>query len=581
MRSDHPPTRHPTSTRPLPDGRWRAILEAVSEGLYGLDRGGRCTFLNEAGAAMMGDTPAALRDQNLHALLHHRPPTQFHCAEEGCPIRQALTTGRPVRVDEQIFWRRDGTALPVACTVVPLRQGDDVTGVVLACTDLTPRKQLEAQLRELARADALTGLPNRRVFLEWLPRAIARTTRTDRVGALLVIDLDRFARINDMLGQAGGDRLLQAWATRLIGCLRATDTVARLGDNEFAILLEDLLLPEEAAVIAQRLLHALAQPFLIHAHECVVTGSIGIALFSSGRPDHDTLFAHATTALHAAKAHRNTYRVFAPGMKTVTAERLALESHLRHALDRQELGLVYQPQVDVRDNRIVGVEALLRWTHPEHGVLSPHVFIGLAEDTGLMVSIGEWVVRTACQQLKAWQAHGAPPVRVGVNLSRVQLQQPQIVKTIRQILTDTDLDPRCLELEVTESLLIQPGTVAVETLHALRALGVRCVVDDFGTGYASFNYLKDLPIQGLKIDQSFVKPVTTSAKEASIVKTIMTLAQTLNLDVVAEGVETEQQRDVLRAAQCFVMQGYYFARPEPAEAVAARLVPGPIQATAL
>ncbi|MEW6545036.1 MAG: EAL domain-containing protein [Nitrospirota bacterium] len=426
-------------------------------------------------------------------------------------------------------------------------------------------RMAEAKLSDLAYYDQLTGLPNRRLFMELLPRAIARVSRTDRLGALLFLDMDRFKLINDTFGHVCADLLLSAFASRLKGCIRGADTVARLGGDEFTVLLEGLSWPEEAAGIAQRILNATAKPFEIQGREIFVSTSIGIATFASEHMSPDTLIANADMAMYEAKTRRGVYRFFSPSMKSITAERVDLEASLRQAVERNELVLHYQPQIDLRRGAVVGVEALVRWQHATHGLLHPGAFIGLAEETGLIVQVGEWVLRTACRQVKAWHEQGATHLRLAVNLSRAQMQCPNLVDLVRQVLEETGLAPACLELEITETLLIRNGDVALETLHALHGLGVRLSVDDFGTGYSSLNYIKNLPVHALKIDQSFVRDMVASAKDAMIVKTIVSLARALDLDIMAEGVETAEQRDLLLAEQCFAMQGYYFGRPAPAE----------------
>lgn len=430
----------------------------------------------------------------------------------------------------------------------------------------------EASLNELAHYDLLTALPNRRLFMNLLTKALARAGRTKRLVALMFLDLDRFKLINDTLGHACADLLLKAFAARLTSCVRTTDTVSRLGGDEFTIILEDLPNAEDAALVARRILDNMALPFSVGGRELFVTSSIGIALFPLDCADADSLIINADTAMYAAKERRAAFQFFSPtSMNPRTDERLGLETGLHHALQRQEFLLHYQPQVDVRNGTIVGVEALIRWRHPDQGLVPPGAFIPLAEETGMIVPIGEWVLRTACAQVKTWQTSGGSPLRLAVNLSRRQFQQSNLVETVRRILLETDFDPRFLELEITESLLIHDTDRIIDTLHALHDLGIRLSIDDFGTGYSSLSYLKHLPVTALKIDQSFVRHVTTSARDAAIVKAIITLVRCLNLEVIAEGVETKQQEAALRAEQCFEMQGYYFGRPSPAEELTARL----------
>ncbi len=553
------------------ESRSRTLLESTGEGIYGVDLDGRCIFVNKAGAAMLGYQPEEILGRNMHALLHHSRADGSLYPAAACPIFRSVQTGLACRADDEVFWRRDGTSFPVEYSAAPLSEDGLIKGAVVAFTDVSQRKQVEAQLKDMAHYDALTGLPNRRLFVNLLPKALARAGRTKRHVALLFLDLDRFKLINDTLGHACADLLLKAFATRLTGCVRTTDTVSRLGGDEFTIILEDLLCSDEAVLVARRILDALALPFAVKGRDIFVTSSIGIALFPSDGADADSLMINADTAMYAAKERRGTFQFYASDMNNRADERLRLETSLRHALQRHEFVLHYQPQVDVRSGATVGVEALIRWQHPDHGLMPPGDFIPVAEETGLIVPIGEWVLRTACAQVKAWQVDGCPRLRLAVNLSSRQLLQPNLVGMIRRILQETDFDPRCLELELTENLLIRNMERTIDVLQTLHDLGVRLSIDDFGTGYSSLGYLKHLPVNVLKIDQSFVRQLTTSAKDASIVKAIIALARSLNLEVVAEGVETEQQGAVLRAERCFEMQGYYFSHPVSAGDLAARL----------
>jgi diguanylate cyclase (GGDEF)-like protein/PAS domain S-box-containing protein len=551
------------------ESRSRALLDSTSEGIYGIDREGRCIFINEAGAAMLGYRPDEVLGGSMHALLHHEREDGSPYPDEACPIFTAAQSGVACRVDNEVFWRKDGTSFPVEYSAAPLSGDGGVTGAVVAFTDITRRKQVEAQLNDLAHYDALTGLPNRRLFTNLLPKALARAGRSNRMVALLFLDLDRFKRINDTLGHACADLLLKAFGAKLLGCVRTTDTVSRLGGDEFTIILEDLPCSDEAMLVARRILDALAVPFTIEGREVFVASSIGIALFPSDGQDADSLMVNADAAMYAAKERRGSFQFYAPDMNNRADERLRLETGLRHALQRREFVLHYQPQIDVRSGAIVGVEALVRWQHPDRGLVPPNDFIPLAEDTGLIVPIGEWVLRTACAQVMAWQADGRPPLRLAVNLSNRQFLQPDLVEMICRIVKETGFDPHCLELELTESLLIRNMERTIDVLQSLHGLGIRLSIDDFGTGYSSLGYLKHLPVHALKIDQSFVRHVTTNAKDASIVKAIIALARSLNLEVIAEGVETEQQGAVLQTEQCFEMQGYYFSRPVPAGDLAA------------
>jgi len=431
--------------------------------------------------------------------------------------------------------------------------------------DIARRKLTEQRLDDLAHYDVLTGLPNRRLLLDLLAQALGRARRTDRMAAVLFLDMDRFKLINDSLGHAAGDCLLNVIAGRLRGCVRTTDTVARLGGDEFTVILEDLASSEDAVRIAHKILDALAMPVMLDDHEIFVTGSMGVALYPTDSRDRDTLLKCADAAMYAAKEEGGTFRFYSADMNDRALDRLTLETGLRHALNRREFLLHYQPLVDGQTGAMVGVEALVRWRHPTRGLLPPDTFIPLAEETGLIVPLGEWVLRTACAQTKVWQDSGYPTLRVAVNLSRRQFQQSHLLATVSRVLQDTGLDPRSLELELTESLLIQDAEGTIATLRALHDMGIRLSIDDFGAEYSSLGYLKRLPINTLKIDQSFVRDIATNADDASIAKTIITLAHCLNLNVVAEGVETEAQAAFLRAQRCREMQGRYFSHALPAD----------------
>jgi len=457
---------------------------------------------------------------------------------------------------------------------------DDGTPLRLAGTtqDITERKQIEDQIRLLAYYDGLTRLPNRVLFMERLTQALTTAQRQGGTLAMLFLDLDRFKRINDTLGHTVGDRLLQAVSERLKKCLRSTDTiargdplastdtVARLGGDEFIVTITDIARGEDAAKIACRVLEALNEPFKLEEHEVFVSGSIGISLFPHDGKDADTLLKNADSAMyHAKDAGRGTYQFYNKSMNEAALQRLAMENSLRRALERQEFLLHFQPQIDVVTGRIIGAEALVRWRHPELGMVSPGDFIPLAEETGLIMPIGEWVLRSACAQGKAWRDEGFGEMIVAVNLSGRQFRQQPLVHTVDEIVKSTGFDPRCLELEITESILVQSVDDTVSALKRLKDMGLRVSVDDFGTGYSSLTYLKRFPIDTLKIDQSFTRDIATDPGDAAITAAIIAMADGLKMAVIAEGVETEQQRDCLRQRGCRLMQGYLFSRPVPAD----------------
>ena len=443
---------------------------------------------------------------------------------------------------------------------------------------ITQRKQ--AHLSYLAYHDALTGLPNRQSLIERLQQACSRAQRNGRMVAMLFLDLDRFKLINDTFGHAAGDRLLKSVADRLAACVRGADTVARLGGDEFTVVLEDIVAGQDAATVAQKILDTLAQPFSLVQQEVFISASIGIALYPSDDNGIDSLFKKTDAAMYYAKEQgRNNYQFYSAEMNASLARKLHMENNLRRALEREELRLHYQPQVDTVSERIVGMEALLRWQHPEMGLVPPAQFIPLAEETGLIMPIGECTLRAACLQTRRWHERGFGPLRVAVNLSAHQFKQKDFPRTVARILGETGLDPGCLELELTESTVMDDVDQAIEILHALNAMGVYLSIDDFGTGYSSLSYLKRLPIDALKIDRSFVRDIGADSDDAAIVTAIIAMAHSLKLKVIAEGVETREQFAFLRKCRCDAMQGYYFSRPVPPEEFAQLLQAGSQMAT--
>lgn len=442
--------------------------------------------------------------------------------------------------------------------------------------DITDRKEAEEQIRHLAYYDALTGLPNRQFFLEQLQRGIALARRQDRLLGVLSLDLDQFKRINDTLGHSLGDSLLVAVSQRLGECIRSTDSVARLdlgtdrlarlGGDEFSLLLTDLAHFHDAAKVAHRVLDQLKSPFRLGEQEIFVTVSVGIALFPNDGDTSESLVKNADTAMHYAKEQgRNNYQFYGGGMNATALEKLALEAQLRKAIEREEFILHYQPKVSALDGRVTGVEALVRWNHPALGIVGPNQFISVAEEIGLIIPLGEWVLATACRQLRAWQHAGCAPISVAVNIAGSHFRQPSLLTSVAEALRDTGMDPNLLEIEVTESMLMDnvEGTIAV--LCNLKSMGVQLAIDDFGTGYSSLAYLKRFPLDTLKIDRSFIKDAPGDAGDAALTTAIIGMAHSLNLGVVAEGVELQSQFDFLKERGCDVIQGYLISRPVPPE----------------
>lgn len=463
--------------------------------------------------------------------------------------------------------RKEGSLYHEEKTITPIKDSNGrITHFISTGKDITERMQAQERLQYLAYHDVLTALPNRTLFLDRLEHALTRVPRRARQLAVIFLDLDRFKVINDTLGHDFGDRLLQVLGERLVKCVRDDDTVARVSGDEFAILLEDVASTEDVTIVARKIIEAFAKPFDVYQRELFVTTSIGISVYPTDGEDAKSLLKNADTAMYRAKgAGRNTYQFYSADMSAKAVELLTLETGLRHALERQELILYYQPQVDLKTGRIIAAEALLRWRHPQLGLVQPEEFISLLEETGMIVPVGQWVLRQACAQARAWQDRWKRPLRVTVNLSALQFNAANLAEQVAQLLKESRLQPELLEFEITESILMQHAPTTIETLSRLGALGCRFAIDDFGTGYSSLAYLKRFPIHVLKIDHSFVRDIPGDNDDAAIVNTIVVMAHNLKLQVIAEGVETEPQLAFLRASGCDGMQGYLFSRPVPPE----------------
>ncbi|HEV7817177.1 MAG TPA: EAL domain-containing protein [Janthinobacterium sp.] len=451
---------------------------------------------------------------------------------------------------------------------------DEVLGLV---RDISERKRTEEQIRRLAYCDSLTGIPNRQAFLETLESELLRSKLGNKKFAVLFMDLDAFKRINDTLGHNVGDHLLKVVSERLRETIRPSDLVsrteannnlARLGGDEFTILIPDLERVENALNVAQRVKEAMRRPFLIDGNEIFVTASIGISLYPQDGDDCNSLLKYADTAMyHAKNCGKNNAKLYSSSLTMQIMSHVKLEVGLRKALKNNELYLLYQPQVDVHSARIVGVEALIRWRHPERGIISPTEFIPLAEETGLIVPIGEWVLRTACLQAKAWQTGGKRPIRMAVNLSAKQFKDENLTQIVLSALADTGLEARLLELELTEGTLMDDARATMVTLDQLRGIGVYLSIDDFGTGYSSMNYLKRFDVRALKIDKSFISGLPQDSENAAITRAIIAMAHGLKMVVVAEGVETDEQLLLLEEYGCDMVQGYYLGHPSPQESI--------------
>jgi len=538
-----------------------AVFEQAREGFVIADREGRVVTVNQAFCEISGYDVRELQGQQVAAL-----GFGIGRREVRRQVRSALQTAGHWQGEVRTS-RKDGSLYTCWAAVTQQRNANGaVTHYIGILNDITQFREVESNLVRLAHVDTLTDLPNRSLLADRVGQLTSISRRDHRPFALMFMDLDQFKNINDTLGHSVGDALLSEVARRLQGSLREVDTVARLGGDEFAVLLPGAD-AAGAELVASKLLERLAEPCMVQGHELSMTMSIGVACYPSDGDDYEILSRNADTAMYRAKHEgKATWRFFAAGMQQRSARQLQLESALRRALERGELLLHYQPQLDGNGEQLVGVEALLRWKHPEFGYVSPAEFIPLAETSGQIVAIGEWVLRTAVAQLKAWTDAGVPPMVVAVNLSAVQFRHVGLPDAVARALSDAGLPAQYLELELTESVTANPAA-AISMMDALHALGVRLSLDDFGTGYSSLSHLKRFPLHTLKIDQSFVRDIDTDPDDRAIVQAIIQMARALDLQTIAEGVETDAQHQFLRREGCDMMQGYRFCRPMDAAAL--------------
>lgn len=533
----------------------KSILETISDGVFALDLAGKFTLANRRLSQMTG-----FRHHQLIGVPLTRVFASDSLPELQHIVQSVVSEGAKERRFEAHLAHADGHQRTVTCSLLPLTQGDRVIGIVGTAVDITDRKAAEQRIEHLAYHDPLTALPNRRLLSDRLTMAMSQGERDGRMVGVLFVDLDRFKSINDSLGHRTGDLVLQELGTRLRGCIRAGDTVARMGGDEFVFLLPALDRVEEAIAVAGKVLDAVRQPFEIEGREFVVTACIGIAMYPLHADDADMLLKQADIALFECKRRSgDSYVVFNESMSARSMDYFIMENELRRAIQQHELVLAYQPIVELRTERIVSIEALVRWNHPEKGLLMPDEFIPLAEETGLIGALGDWVLREACRQNCEWQRRGLFIVPVAVNISARQLEG-DLVMTVSEALEQAGLPAEYLNLELTETILMESAASSSSTIDALKALGAGISIDDFGTGYSSLSYLERYPIDALKIDRSFMPRDPEAPGAGVIAGTIISMAQTLGLDVIAEGVETAAQRDFLLARGCSRAQGYYFWR---------------------
>lgn len=540
---------------------YKVIYENMTDGIitFGLDR--KVTGLNPSAERIVGTRQSDLLGMTLEELL--AAASSERTAALDAILKRSLA-GQHQQYESELINVR-GQRLYLRVTIATVRLGDEPVGIYMKLQDITEEKAKEEHIRKMAYEDDLTGLPNRRQWQESLATAAARLGTEGGCFAVMVIDIDRFKLINDSLGHQYGDLFLKDVADRIRLALEGTGTViARLGGDEFAILVQNECSREALSTMAEEIVHQIQRPYPLHHQDYYVTASVGIAVSPEHGERPDQLLRHADLAMYEIKRQgKNGYRFYQSELNDKLSERLELERDFRQALPRGELELYYQPQVRSSDGMMIGVEALVRWNHARRGMISPAVFIPLAEELALIGELGDWVLREACRQMREWHLNGGPLVPVSVNLSSQQFYQPNLDEHIAGILRETELAPQYLDLEITESMMMDVE-VSTEILNRLSALGVRISLDDFGTGYSSLSYLKHFPIHKLKIDRSFIRDITESESDRAIVATIISMAEHLKLDIIAEGIETKEQLDILRAQSCREIQGYYFSKPIPA-----------------
>lgn len=554
-------------TEALYDERERAqvTLNSIGDAVISTDVRGRVTYLNLVAERLTGwPTHEALGRPLEEVFQIINADTRAKIAN---PMAIATEENATVELPPAcILIRRDGEESAIEDSSAPIhdRRGR-VTGAVMVFHDVSRARALTLKLAHIAQHDALTDLPNRALLNDRLLQAIGLAERHHTSLALLYLDLDRFKNINDSLGHMIGDRLLQTVALRLTECVRATDTVARIGGDEFVILLSEVAHEEDAALISDKLLRSVLMPYVLDGHELHVTASIGIVVHPGDGITNETLLQNADSAMYEAKKRgRNNYQFYRSDLNSSAGERQSLESGLRHAVERQELRLHYQPIVNLDTGVIAGVEALVRWQHPTLGLVAPDQFIAIAEESGLIVPIGHWVLREACAQARGWRNAGLPDIRLAVNISAVELRSQKFVSGVTAVLADTGFAAERLELELTETFLMQDSKATSLVLNAIKALGVELALDDFGTGYSSLSYMRRFPINTLKVDRSFVRDLAGDANDAGVVSAVINMGRSLNMRVVAEGVEAVEQLSFLKNHGCSEAQGYLFSRPVPA-----------------
>jgi len=539
---------------------YQTLVGTSPVGVFETDMAGHYLFVNQRGQDMLSASTEQLRGEGWKDILHPEDREEASAAWD-----LAIQQHQPFQ-HECRFQTPDGSMLWVLMQATPVQNPDNmITGYIGTFTDISEQKASEQRIEFLAYHDPLTGLPNRLLIRDHYEMALAHADRTGSHVALMLLDLDHFKNINDTLGHPVGDELLCAVVLLLRTCVRDTDTISRQGGDEFLILLSNLHHADDAANIAAKILDKLSHPIRLENHELSISLSIGIGMYPDDGGDFDTLLKKADTAMyHAKESGRNAFHFFTSQMNADATKTLMLRSGLVRALERKEFELHYQPQVDLASGRIIGAEALIRWRHPELGLITPYQFIAIAENSGLIVPIGEWVLQEACRQAMTWQASGLPALSIAVNLSAIQFKRGDLESTVQTALQAAGLPPELLELELTESILLQDTENVLNTVSRLKAQGIKLSIDDFGTGYSSLLYLRRLDVDKLKIDQSFVRDINDDPDDAAIVQAVIQMARSLNLTTIAEGVENADQMEALRRQGCIEAQGYFLGRPMPA-----------------
>jgi diguanylate cyclase (GGDEF)-like protein/PAS domain S-box-containing protein len=555
--------------------RAEVTLNCIGDAVVCTDTTGNITFLNLVAEKMTGWARHEATGRTMADVCQILDVTSRETIPN--PMEMAVGENRTIHLPPNcILVRRDGFETPIEDCASPIHDREGLaTGAVVVFRDVSAARAMALEMIHSAHHDFLTGLPNRMLLSDRVNQVIALAQRHGKKVAVLFLDLDGFKHINDSLGHAVGDKLLQSIAKCLVDCVRGSDTVSRQGGDEFVVLLSEVEHSEDAAITARRMLQAVAEVHPVGQHDLHITTSIGLSVFPDDGLDAETLIKNADTAMYQAKENgRQSFQFFKPAMNVRAVERQSIEEALRTALERNELALHYQPKINLRTGAITGAEALIRWTHPARGPVSPGQFIPVAEDCGLILPIGNWVLREACRQATAWLEAGLPLASIAVNISAMEFRHETFLEGIFAALEDTRLNPKFLELELTESVLMKRAESAASVLQTLRASGVQLAIDDFGTGFSSLSYLRKFPIDALKIDQSFVRQISTAPDETTIVTAIISMGRSLNLRVIAEGVETQEELSFLQAHQCDEAQGYYFGRPVHPEQFAKLLETG-------